>query len=71
MHGTDTALGDAAAIFGADQIEMVAQHPQKRHVLRRIDLARLSVDCESEHISISLPASEIGSPTEFLSQNVI
>src|ERR1700722_889482 len=31
---------------------MVAQHPQKRHVLRRIDFARLSVYCQSEHISI-------------------
>jgi hypothetical protein len=50
---------------------MVAQHPQKRHVVWRVDLARLSVDCESEHISISRPASEIGSPTEFLSWNVI
>src|ERR1700691_3057299 len=68
MHGADAAWGDAAAIFGADQIEMVAQHPQKRRVLRRIDLARLSVDCESEHISISLPDSEIGSSTNSRSE---
>jgi hypothetical protein len=30
MDRARAALGDAAAIFGADQTQMVAQHPQKR-----------------------------------------
>ena len=37
MHGTRAALTDAAPIFGAAQVEDVAENPQKRDVLRHVD----------------------------------
>ena len=30
MHGAGPASGDAAAEFGAGQVQFIAQHPQKR-----------------------------------------
>jgi len=37
MHGTRTALADATSIFGAAQVEDVAENPQQWHILRRVD----------------------------------
>jgi hypothetical protein len=47
MHCAGAALGDAATIFGADQTQMVAQHPQKRS---------LGVDIVSDHPIFAIDA---------------
>ena len=53
MDGAGAALGDAAAIFGADQAQMVAQYPQKRR--RGIDIvthhALFAIDLKMEHFA--------------------
>ena len=38
VHGAGAALGDAAAVLGADQAELVAQHPEQRGVGLGVDL---------------------------------
>jgi hypothetical protein len=43
MHGTRTALADATSIFGAAQVEDVAENPQQWHILRRVDCERFPV----------------------------
>jgi hypothetical protein len=43
MHSACSALPDSAPIFGAAQIQDIAQNPQQRHVLRNIHGERLSV----------------------------
>jgi len=47
MDRASAALGDAAAIFGADKTQMVAQHPQKRS---------LGVDIVSDHPIFAIDA---------------
>ena len=39
MHRAGAAQADAAAEFGAGQLEMLANHPQKRRVAIGVDLA--------------------------------
>jgi hypothetical protein len=48
MNGAGTAGADTAAVFGADQIKMIPQHPQNGGC--RIDVHRVffSVDQEGE-----------------------
>jgi hypothetical protein len=47
MDRAGAALGDAAAIFGANQTQMVAQHPQKRS---------LGVDIVCDHPILAIDA---------------
>src|SRR5271170_1480670 len=49
MHRAGAAGGDAAAEFGAGELEMLAQHPEQRRVRRGIDFMPLSVDGEDDH----------------------
>ena len=44
VHGAGAALGHAAAELGAGEAEQVAQHPEQRHVGRRVDFALGAVD---------------------------
>jgi hypothetical protein len=43
MHRAGTALRDTATEFGAGHAEQIAQHPEQRHVIRRIDARRLAI----------------------------
>ncbi len=43
MHRTGTALGDAAAEFGAGHAEHIAQHPKQRHVRRCVEASILTI----------------------------
>ena len=46
VHGAGAALGDAAAVLGAGQLQLVAQHPEQRRVGRGLDHDVLAVDVE-------------------------
>ena len=45
-HRAGAALRDAAAELGAGQAQLIAEHPEKRHVVFDIDLVQGSVDPE-------------------------
>src|SRR5579862_8353899 len=47
MDGARTALAHTAAILGTREADDIAQHPQKRHVLRGLDAPILTVDAQS------------------------
>src|SRR5579862_64812 len=47
VHGTRTAQPLPAAVLGADQPELPPQHPQQRHLRRRLDHTSLAVDIQS------------------------
>src|SRR2546425_803756 len=49
MHRARPALRDAAAELGALHVELVAQHPEQRHVGLDVDLARTPVDGQLDH----------------------
>ncbi len=49
MDRAGPALADAAAEFGAFQIQFVAKHPQERHVARNIETVGLIVDGQGNH----------------------
>src|SRR6516225_6137693 len=53
VHGAGAALSDAAAVFGANQSDRIAQHPKQRRVGFGIDVVGLSVDGKGNHISSS------------------
>ena len=44
MHGAGAALRDAAAELGAGHAEHVAQHPEQRHVRRRVERFLFAID---------------------------
>src|SRR5207302_6610779 len=46
VHGARSALGHAAAELGSGHAEQIAQHPEERHLLLRVDLAHSAVDVE-------------------------
>jgi hypothetical protein len=46
QHGTCTALGNAATVFGAFNVEFIAQCPKQWHLGFDIELVGLSVDVE-------------------------
>src|SRR5207253_1521482 len=54
MDRAGAAGGDTAAEFRADDVQILAQDPKQRLVGRRIDLAFLSVDGESDHRSMKV-----------------
>src|SRR5207249_3804174 len=47
MDGAGAAEPLSASILGADQSELVAQHPQQRHVRRNVDSPTRAIDIES------------------------
>ena len=49
MHGAGAAGGNAAAVFRAGEIEMLAQDPQERRVGIDRHLPSLTVDGECSH----------------------
>src|SRR5260370_42122382 len=49
MHGAGAALGDTAAILGAGETELLAQHPQKRRARVGVVVEALAVDVEDSH----------------------
>jgi hypothetical protein len=51
VHGTGAALGDAAAVFGAGEADLLPEHPQQRGAGVDIDLMSPSIDVESSHIA--------------------
>jgi hypothetical protein len=53
MHRAGAAERDAASELGSSQTEMVAQHPQQRRFLRRINAQIASVYVEYWHLRIS------------------
>jgi len=52
MHRAGATGRDAAAELRADDVEILAQHPQQRLVGECIDLAPLAVDRERDHRSM-------------------
>jgi len=44
VHGAGAAQPDAAAELASGQAEMLAHHPQQRHVLGPVELGSLAVD---------------------------
>ena len=49
MNRAGPALGDAATVFGAGEVEVVPQRPQKRHGGIDIDRAGGAVQRETDH----------------------
>ena len=47
-HGAGTALPELAAVLGADEIEVLAQHFEERLVNGHEQLARFAVDAEAD-----------------------
>jgi hypothetical protein len=58
MHRAGAALRDAAAVLGAGQPELLAQHPQQRGVGFGIDRRRLAVDVQHRHVAPFVPGAE-------------
>jgi hypothetical protein len=50
VKGTGAALGDAAAIFGAGQADVLPNRLQQRRVHVRVDFECLSVNREARHL---------------------
>lgn len=48
MHGASAALADPAAEFSADEVEVIAQNPQKRGLGSHVHGAGLAVNLEGE-----------------------
>src|SRR5215813_6770818 len=46
MDGAGTALGDSATELHPGDPQEITEHPEERHVGRRLDLALLSIDLE-------------------------
>jgi hypothetical protein len=46
MHRASTALRDATAEFGASHAEHIAQHPEQRHVARRVEGPVFTIDLQ-------------------------
>src|SRR5882672_3868848 len=51
MYGARPALGDAAAVFGAGEADLLADHPEQRRIGVDIDLVGLAIDGQSNHFS--------------------
>src|SRR5262249_23751201 len=51
MHRAGTAQSRTAAGLGAGHLQLLADDPEQWGVVRRIDLARLTVDDECDHVS--------------------
>src|SRR5947209_4653864 len=49
VDGARSALGDPAAVLRPGQAELVAQHPQERHVGLDVDFSARAVDPERHH----------------------
>src|SRR5213076_3304184 len=47
VDGAGAAESLSASILGADQSQLVAQHPQQRHVRRNVDSPNRAIDIES------------------------
>src|SRR6266699_2143627 len=47
MDGARAAESLSASILGADQSQLIAQHPQQRHVRRNVDFPIRAIDIES------------------------
>ncbi len=52
VHGAGAALRDAAAVLGAGEADLLADHPEQRRGRVDVDLVRLAVDCQA-HCVIS------------------
>src|SRR6266851_2057808 len=50
VHGAGAALGDAAAVLGAGEADLFADHPQQRRGRVDVDLVRLAVDCQAHSV---------------------
>src|SRR5690606_35024640 len=49
LHGTGAAQRHAAAVFGAGQVRDIAQRPQQRHFIGRIQGSIVAVDVQGGH----------------------
>lgn len=46
MHGAGATGGDAAAVFGTGQTNIISQDPQQRDVVGQVDLMGFSIDAK-------------------------
>src|SRR5258708_25844853 len=74
MHGACAAQAGAAAELGAGHLQLLADDPEQRRVVGSVDLTRLTVDGERDHVSsvavaveLSRRAHLLGMPTLFTS----
>ena len=58
MNGAGAAEAAAAAELGADQIEVIAQHPEQRSVRINVELDSAVVDGERNHGHAGLYAAQ-------------
>src|SRR5262249_51472306 len=56
MHGAGAALRDPAAELAAGQSDLLAQHPEKRHLALDIEPMRGPVDLDRDHDAVPLRA---------------
>src|SRR6202040_646181 len=59
MHGAGAAQAGAAAELGSGHLQLLADGPEQRRVVGRVDLARLTVDGERDHVSSVAVAVEL------------
>ena len=57
MHGARTASAYAATVLGTGKLKIVPEGPQQAGVRIAIELDRLAVDLESDHITGPLQIS--------------
>jgi hypothetical protein len=43
MHGTGTALGNAATVFDTSDTQFIPQDPKQRHIIFDIDIVVITV----------------------------
>src|SRR5258708_32982788 len=59
MHGAGAAQAGAAAELGAGHLQLLADDPEQRRVVGSVDLTRLTVDGECDHVSSVAVAVEL------------
>src|SRR5262245_27868364 len=60
VHGAGPALGDAAAVLGAGQADILPDRPQKWRVRVYINVMGLSVDGQACHVVLLSALTRIG-----------
>src|SRR5450755_4758519 len=59
MHGAGAAQACPAAELGAGHLQLIADDPEQRRVVGRVDLTRLTVDGERDHVPSVAVAVEL------------
>ena len=59
MHGAGAAQAGAATELGAGHLQLLADDPEQRRVVGRVDLTRLTVDGERDHVPSVAVAVEL------------